>query len=79
MVDQLAYGFPFISHHQAHVELVAVRPPITTSGDQHLLIFPINSPVVAALERVSKDIVNFVWTGLEVLYDLVVRDQANDG
>jgi hypothetical protein len=72
MVAQLVYGFPFISHHQAHVELVAVRPPITTSGNEHLLIFPIYSPVVAALERVRKDIVNLVRTGLEILYDLVV-------
>lgn len=54
------------------MELVAVRPPITTSGDEHLLIFPINSPVVAALEWVRKDIVNLVWTGLEILYNLVI-------
>lgn len=49
-----------------------MRPPITTSGDEHLLIFPINSPVVAALEWVRKDIVNLVWTGLEILYNLVI-------
>jgi hypothetical protein len=61
------------------VKLVSVRPPITTSGDEHLLIFPIYSSVVTALEWVGEDIVNFVWTRLEVLYDLVVRDQVNDG
>jgi hypothetical protein len=54
------------------VKLVAMRPPITTSGDEHLLIFPIYSPVVAALERVREDIVNLVRTGLEILYDLVI-------
>lgn len=72
MVDQLVYGFSLISHRQAYVKLVAMRPPITTSGNEHLLIFPIYSPVVAALERVREDIVNLVRTGLEILYDLVI-------